>query len=126
MASLFLANIADHNPAESPRRAADPHCATLDTWPSQTDSYCILPESDAVDSAGILGEPHATVDRALTGLLADGIVGRESHGTAHLPSIQRDYIAANGIGEPASPTGRRSIQIRTVSGIPALQRQSKP
>ena len=45
-----------------------------------------MPFIDSAELAGILGEPHATVHRALTGLLADGIVGRVSHGTAHLPS----------------------------------------
>ena len=76
-----------------------------------------MPFIDTAETAGILGEPHATVDRALTDLLADGIVGRVSHGIAHLPSSQRDYVTANGIGEAASPTGRRSGQTRTVSGI---------
>ena len=50
---------------------------------------------------GILGEPHTTIHRALTGLLADGIAGRVSHGTAHLPSSQRYYLTANGIRQAA-------------------------
>ncbi len=33
------------------------------------------PFIDATELAGILGEPHATVHRALTGLLADDIAG---------------------------------------------------
>ena len=47
------------------------------------------PFVDSAELAGILGEPHATVYRALTGLLADGIAVRVSHGTAHLPSSGR-------------------------------------
>ena len=53
----------------------------------------------------MLGEPHATIHRSLTGLLADGIVGRVSHGTAHLPSSQRYYVTAKGIGEAAESLG---------------------
>ena len=68
-----------------------------------------LPQQDAfIDSAelaGILGEPHTTIHRALTGLLAAGVVGRVSHGTAHLPSSQRYYLTANGIGEAAGILG---------------------
>ena len=56
---------------------------------------------DSAELAGILGEPHTTVHRALTRLLAKGIVGRVSHGTAHLPSSQRYYLTANGIREAA-------------------------
>ena len=60
-----------------------------------------MPFIDSAELAGVLGEAHATVHRALTGLLADGIVGRVSHGTAHLPSSQRYYLTANGIREAA-------------------------
>ena len=56
-----------------------------------------MPFIDSAELAGIMGEPHATVHRALTGLLADGIIGRVSHGTAHLPSSQRYYLTAKGI-----------------------------
>ena len=45
-----------------------------------------MPFADSAELAGVLGEAHATVHRALIGLLADGIVGRVSHGTAQLPS----------------------------------------
>ena len=55
--------------------------------------------------AGILGEPHATVHRALAGLLADRVAGRVSHGTADLPSSQRYYLTAKGIGEAAETFG---------------------
>ena len=52
-----------------------------------------------------MGEAHATVHRALTGLLAEGIAGRVSHGTAHLPSSGRYYMTAQGIGEAAGILG---------------------
>ena len=60
-----------------------------------------MPFIDSAELAGILGEPHATVHRTLAGLLAEGIGGRVSHGTAHLPSSQRYYLTAKGIGEAA-------------------------
>ena len=69
------------------------------------DSLSRTPFVDSAELAGILGEPHATVHRALTGLLADRIVGRVSHGAAHLPSSQRYYLTANGIGEAARTLG---------------------
>ena len=61
------------------------------------DALSQTPFVDSAELALILGEPHATVHRALTGLLADVIVGRVSHGTAHLPSSQRYHLTANGI-----------------------------
>ena len=69
------------------------------------DSLGQMPFVDSADLAGILGEPHATVHRALTGLLADGIVGRVSHGTAQLPLSRRFYLTAKGIGEAAGFLG---------------------
>ena len=69
------------------------------------DSLSRMPFIDSTELAGILSEAHATVHRALTGLLADGIVGRVSHGTAHLPSSQRYYLTAKGIGEAAGFLG---------------------
>ncbi len=69
------------------------------------DSLSRTPFVDSAELARILGEAHATVHRALTGLLADGIVGRVSHGTAHLPSSQRYYLTAKGIGEAAQVPG---------------------
>ena len=63
------------------------------------------PFVDSTEMAGILGEPHATVHRALTNLLVDGIVGRVSHGTAHLSSSQRYHLTAHGIGEAAGILG---------------------
>ena len=65
------------------------------------DALSRTPFVDSAELAGILGEPHATVHGALTGLLAEGIVGRISHGTAHLPSSQRYHLTAKGVGEAA-------------------------
>ena len=53
------------------------------------DTLSRTPFVDSTELAGILGEPHATVHRNLADLLAEGIVGRVSHGTAHLPSSAR-------------------------------------
>ena len=64
-----------------------------------------MPFIDTAELARVLGEAHATVHRALTGLLGDGIVGRVSHGTAHLPSSQRYYLTANGVREVAGVLG---------------------
>ena len=64
-----------------------------------------MPFIDSAELSRVLGEPHATVHRALSDLLADGIAGRVSHGTAHLPSSQRYYLTAKGIGEAAQVLG---------------------
>ena len=69
------------------------------------DSLSRMPFIDSAELARILGEAHATVHRALTSLLAEGIVGRASHGTAHLPSSQRYHLTAKGIGEAAWALG---------------------
>ena len=68
-------------------------------------SFSQMPFIDSAELASILGEPHATIHRALTGLLGDGIVGRVSHGTAHLLSSQRYYLTANGVREVAGVLG---------------------
>ena len=52
---------------------------------------------DSAELALILGEPHLTVHRHLTGLMADGILGRASHGTVHLPSGRRYYLTTSGV-----------------------------
>ena len=67
-----------------------------------------MPFIDSAELAAILGEAHATIHRALTGLLADGIVGRVSHGTAHLPSSRRYYLTARGIDEASGTLGFRT------------------
>ena len=69
------------------------------------DSLSRMPFVDSAELAGILGEPHATVHRTLAGLLADGIIGRVSHGTAHLPSSQRFHLTTNGIRQAAEVLG---------------------
>ena len=69
------------------------------------DALARLPFIDAGELALILGEPPATVHRALTGLLKDGLAQRVSHGTAHLPSSHRYYFTKNGIAEAADTLG---------------------
>ena len=64
-----------------------------------------MPFVDSAELALILGEPHATVHRALTGLLAHGNAGRVSHGTAHLPSSQRYYLTTKGIRQATGVLG---------------------
>ena len=64
-----------------------------------------MPFIDSAELAGILGKPHATIHRGLSGLLADDIAGRVSHGTAHLPSSRRYYLTEKGIGEAAGVLG---------------------
>ena len=69
------------------------------------DALSRTPFVDSAELALILGEPHATVHRALTGLLADGIVGRATHGTAQLPSSQRYHLTTQGIREATEVLG---------------------
>ena len=69
------------------------------------DSLSRMPFVDSAELAGILGEPHTTVHRTLAGLLADGIIGRVSHGTAHLPASQRFHLTTNGIRQAAEVLG---------------------
>ena len=69
------------------------------------DALSRMPFIDSAELSRVLGEPHATVHRALTGLLADGIAGRMSHGAVHLPSSQRYYVTASGIGEATRVLG---------------------
>ena len=83
------------------------------------DSLSRMPFVDSAELAGILGEPHATVHRTLAHLLADGIVARVSHGTAHLPSSQRYYLTSHGIRETAGLLGRMW------GSIPRLRRRQR-
>ena len=69
------------------------------------DALSRTPFVDSTELALILGEPHTTVHRTLSNMLAEGIVGRVSHGTAHLPSSQRYHLRANGIREAAQVLG---------------------
>ncbi|MDE2860903.1 MAG: helix-turn-helix domain-containing protein, partial [Chloroflexota bacterium] len=50
------------------------------------DALSRMPFVESTELALILGEPHATVHRRLSELLAEGIVGKATHGTVHLPS----------------------------------------
>ena len=69
------------------------------------DALSRTPFVDSTELSRVLGEPHATVHRALANLLAEGIVGRVSHGTAHLPSSQRYYLTTQGIREATEVLG---------------------
>ena len=69
------------------------------------DALSRMPFIDSVELALILGEPHSTIHRVLTDLLAEGIVGRVSHGTAHLPSSQRYYLTTKGIRQATGVFG---------------------
>ena len=60
-----------------------------------------MPFVESTELALILGEPHPTVHRHLTALLADAIVGWVSHGTVHLPSSGRYCLTAKGVREAA-------------------------
>ena len=84
-------------------RNENPNVARFDR--NLLDSLSQMPFIDSAELAGVLGEPHATVHRALTDLLADRIVGRVSHGTAQLPLSQRYYLTSKGIGEAAGFLG---------------------
>ena len=64
-----------------------------------------MPFADTAELADILGEPPATIYRALTGLLADGIVVHVSHGGTHLPSSWKCHPTAKGVGGAAGIIG---------------------
>ena len=69
------------------------------------DDLARLPFIDAGELALILGEPLATVHRALSRLLKDGLAQRVSHGTAQLPSSHRYYLTKKGIAQAADALG---------------------
>ena len=69
------------------------------------DALARLPFIDAGEMALILGEPLATVHRALSALLKDGQAQRVSHGTAHLPSSHRYHLTKKSIGEASDALG---------------------
>ena len=69
------------------------------------DALSRTPLVDSTELALILSEPHTTVHRTLTDLLAEGIVGRVSHGTSHLPSSQRYHLTASGVKKAADFLG---------------------
>ena len=86
-----------------------PNFGSLKIWLSPTDrlldALSRTPFIDSAELALILGEPHATVHRGLADLMAEGIVGRVNHGTAHLPSSQRYHLMAQGIKQAAGILG---------------------
>ena len=65
------------------------------------DALSLTPIVDSTELACIYGEPHGAVDRTLGNLLGEGIVGRVSHCTTHLPSSHRNHLTAHGVGEAA-------------------------
>ena len=64
-----------------------------------------MPFIDTAELAMITGEAHVAIHRGLAGLLDDGIAGRVSHGTSHLPSSRRHYLTRKGVGEAAGVLG---------------------
>ena len=100
------------------RRNKDPNLALPER--QLFDSISRTPFVDSAELALVLGEPHATVHHALTGLLADGIVGRLSHGTAQLPWSQRYYLTTEGIRETAGLLGLRDT-LRLRASLPCVQ-----
>ena len=64
-----------------------------------------MPFVDTAELAKITGEAHVSIHRGLAGLLDDGIVGRVSHGTAHLPPSRRHCLTARGVAEAAGVLG---------------------
>lgn len=97
-----------------------------------------MPFADTGELAGILGEPSATVHRTLTSLQADGVVGRVSHGTSHLPTSLRYFVTAKGITKASKVLGFDTasdyvraypmskdwltLQIRRLDGIASIYR----
>ena len=79
------------------------------------DSLSRMPFADPAEPAGALGEPHATIHRGLTGLLADGIVGRVSHGAAHQTSLELSDRASFG-SIPLRKDGSQSYNSRVALG----------
>ena len=75
------------------------------TYRQLYDALSRMPFVESTELALILGRPHATVHRRLTSLLADGIVARVNHGTAHVPSSGRYCLTAKGIREAAGVLG---------------------
>ena len=65
----------------------------------------LLPFIDAGELALVLGEPLATVHRALTALLKEGLAQRVSHGTSHLPSSHRYHLTRKGISVASEALG---------------------
>ena len=88
------------------------------------DALSLTPFVDSTELANILGEPHAKVHRALTSLLTEGIVGRVSHGTTHLPAsstlVMRWDLIAEYRASLAAPAAGWRVRF-TCARSPALQ-----
>ena len=69
------------------------------------DALARLPYVEPTELALILGEPHATVHRKLSELLAEGVVGKVTRGTVHQPSSGRYCLTASGIRETSEFLG---------------------
>ena len=83
------------------------------------DALARMPFVDTLELAVILGEAYATVHRALSGLLADGIARRVNHGTVHLPSSGRWFPTVRGISEAQGQAGvRDAVGVR--AGVPGV------
>ena len=79
-----------------------------------------MPFVDTAELAMITGEAHVAIHRGLAGLLSGGVVGRVSHGTAHLSSSRRYYLTAEGRrGSRRSPGVRHPFGLR--AGLPGVQ-----
>ena len=79
-----------------------------------------MPFVDTAELAMITGEAHVAIHRGLTGLLSEGIAGRVSHGTSHLPSSRRYYLTVQGVGEARqSPGLRHALGLR--AGLPSVK-----
>ena len=103
----------------------DPNLALTER--QMLDALSRMPFVDSTELALMLGEPHATVHRGLADLMAEGIVGRVNHGTAHLPSNQRYHLTAQGIKQAAGILGvdtpdetLRTLLHLAAAGIPDL------
>ena len=64
-----------------------------------------MPFIDTAEPAMISGEAHVAIHRGRAALLDEGIAGRVSHGTAHLPSSRRYHLTRKGVGEAAGIIG---------------------
>ena len=78
------------------------------------DALSRTPFVDSTELTLSLDEPHATLHRALTGLLAEGIIRRVSHGTVHLRSSQE--VPPDG---PGHQRGRLGARLRDALGLRA-------
>ena len=73
------------------------------THPRILDFLARLPFIDTGELAPVLGELLATVHRAITVLMKDGLAQRVSHVTAHLHSSHRYYLTKRASPNPPMP-----------------------